>query len=400
MAIWGMRLRATTLAAVLLAAAAPAVGCGSEAGIDRGGTIIGGTLTVYSLMPDPEHGAARDIVDGEKLALAQAGGKAGAFKITFASLDERSDDPAERTAGAAAAARDAITDAQVVAVIDALDSETAMSTVPLFNAAGILQVSPGAGYRGLTSRAGPGEPERYQPSARPVLARVVGDDRAQAAALVAAAVAEAGPRPAIAVEQEPGAEADDIAGAVRAAGARRRRARWSATRRARTRSSTSATIPPTRPARPRASRGRRRMPRSCSATRSCAPAWPTSSRPPRAAAPCSSRARRGPARRPSCAPSRRASAACTGATPGPYAAVGYEAMRAVLEAIRRAGEDATKRQAVIDAVLPRARARRAAGALAHEPSGVRTNPTFSAVRASDGAPVRSRAPDPRANGGD
>ena len=399
MATWGMRLRATTLAAVLLAAAAPAVGCGSEAGIDRGGTIIGGTLTVYSLMPDPEHGAARDIVDGEKLALAQAGGKAGAFKITFASLDERGDDPAERTAGAAAAARDAITDAQVVAVIDALDSETAMSTVPLFNAAGILQVSPGAGYRGLTSRAGPGEPERYQPSARPVFARVVGDDRAQAAALVAAAVAEAGPRPAIAVEQEPGAEADDIAaavrGLVRAGGGRLvgDTARADAVIYVGDDPANAAGV---------AEGVAREAPDAAIVLGDEVVRAGVADRLAPAARRRAVLVSRAP--RPGSTPELRAFEASFrrlyGREPGPYAAVGYEAMRAVLEAIHRAGPDATKRQAVIDQFFRGPERDGLLGRWRIEPSGVRTNPSFSAVRASDGAPVRSRAPILALNGGD
>ena len=50
--------------------------------------MIGETLTVYSLLPAPASGLARDIVDGERLALREAGGRAGAFKVTFASLDE------------------------------------------------------------------------------------------------------------------------------------------------------------------------------------------------------------------------------------------------------------------------------------------------------------------------
>ncbi len=38
-----------------------------------------------------------------------------------------------------------------------------------------------------------------------------------------------------------------------------------------------------------------------------------------------------------------------GRAAGPYAAVGYESMRSVLAAIARAGDDAARRQAVIDA---------------------------------------------------
>ena len=206
-----MRTRALLAALALVVLA----GCGSEAGITRGGTIIGDTLTVYSMLPQPSAGVSRDILDGEKLALAEAGGRAGGFGINFVSLDEGAEDPAETVSRAASASRDAISDPQIIAVIDALDSATAMTTVPLFNAAGILQVSPGAGYPGLTSPAAPGEPERYQPAGVPTFARVVGDDRDQAAALVAAAIAEAGPRPSVAIQAEPGPEAAALAAAVR-----------------------------------------------------------------------------------------------------------------------------------------------------------------------------------------
>ena len=194
-------------------------GCGSEAGITRGGTIIGDTLTVYSMLPQPSQGVSRDVLDGEKLALAEAGGTAGAMGINFVSLDEGAEDPAETVSRAASASRDAISDPQIIAVIDGLDSATAMTTVPLFNAAGVLQVSPGAGYPGLTSRAAPGEPERYQPAGVPTFARVVGDDRDEAVALAAAA----GSRGTVAVQREPGPESAALAAAVRAPAARPRR---------------------------------------------------------------------------------------------------------------------------------------------------------------------------------
>ena len=55
-------------------------------------------------------------------------------------------------------------------------------------------------------------------------------------------------------------------------------------------------------------------------------------RPP-AAAPCSSRARPSPAPRPRCARFEARFREHFGRAPGPYAAVGYEAMRSVLAAI-------------------------------------------------------------------
>jgi hypothetical protein len=122
------------LAAAVLAALALA-GCGgaSEGGIAGGGTIIGRTVTVYSLTPDPG-GASADFVAGEKLALADAGGRAGALAVNFSSLELLSDD-----ADQAAAAQRAISDPQIIAAV--VNATTV--TVPLFNAAGILQVAPG-----------------------------------------------------------------------------------------------------------------------------------------------------------------------------------------------------------------------------------------------------------------
>jgi hypothetical protein len=109
-------------------------GCGgtSEGGISGGGKVIGRTVTVYSLTSDPG-GSNRDFVDAEKLALADAGGRAGALAVNFSSLDLGGADQQRQ----AEAARRAINDPQIIAaIVDA----TAV-TVPLFNAAGILQVA-------------------------------------------------------------------------------------------------------------------------------------------------------------------------------------------------------------------------------------------------------------------
>jgi hypothetical protein len=111
-------------------------GCGAtkDEGISGGGKVIGRTVTVYSLTSDPG-GAGRDFVDGEKLALADAGGRAGALAVNFSSLDlGGADDKLQ-----AQASRRAISDPQIIAaIVDATNV-----TVPLFNAAGILQVAAG-----------------------------------------------------------------------------------------------------------------------------------------------------------------------------------------------------------------------------------------------------------------
>jgi branched-chain amino acid transport system substrate-binding protein len=178
-------------------------GCGSERGaITAGGRVVGDNLTVYASVPDPATGLGRDMVDASKLAIAQAGGRVGDFGINFVAVDEGTLGAPDEPVVAAKAAERAIRDAQVIAVVGALRSDTAMTSLPLFNAAGILLVSPGAGYAGFTAAVAPGEPERWYPSGRRTFARLVADDGAQTRALLAAA----GPG-RVAIE----AEADDAA---------------------------------------------------------------------------------------------------------------------------------------------------------------------------------------------
>jgi hypothetical protein len=118
----------------LIAVLALVAGCGgtAEGGISGGGKVIGKTVTVYSLTSDPG-GSNRDFVDAQKLALADAGGRAGAFAVNFSSLDLGGADQERQ----AQAVRRAISDPQIIAaIVDATEV-----TVPLFNAAGILQVA-------------------------------------------------------------------------------------------------------------------------------------------------------------------------------------------------------------------------------------------------------------------
>jgi hypothetical protein len=131
------RLLIATLALLTLA------GCGAskDEGISGGGKVIGRTVTVYSLTSDPG-GSGRDFVDAAKLALADAGGRAGQLAVNFTSLDlGGADDKLQ-----AQASRRAISDPQIIAAI----VDATKVTVPLFNAAGILQVA-ASGDPGLAS---------------------------------------------------------------------------------------------------------------------------------------------------------------------------------------------------------------------------------------------------------
>lgn len=203
--------------ALVLALAAAALGqaaCGNRESIRGGGATVGKTLTVYSSLPSPARGSARDIVDGEKLALAEAHGKAGDYTINFSSLDEAGDGARARMRRAAEAARTAMVDTQTAAVIGTTDSVGARASIPLLNEAGFLHVSLGAGYPGFTGRLAPDEPERWFPAGGRNFARLVGDDRAQAPALVRAA----GTRRVV-VEAEGGEDGAALAAEVRRAAA-------------------------------------------------------------------------------------------------------------------------------------------------------------------------------------
>ena len=207
-----MRLRAALAATAVALAAA---GCGETPSTRQGGEITGDVLTVWSLLPQkgPYAATARDIVDGEKLALAESGGRVAGLKLSFSALDLTSGDDGATTARHVAdQVREAIHDAQIVAVIGDLGYETARISVPLVNAAGILHLSPGATYPGFVASvaARPDEPERWRPSGRNTFAPLAPPDPAQAVAIAAAA------RGSTVVEGEPGVAAQDLAAAIRA----------------------------------------------------------------------------------------------------------------------------------------------------------------------------------------
>ena len=353
--------------AAALAVAVVVAGCGSSAGITDGGTIIGRTVTVYSLLPAPGvAGPARDVRDGEKLALAQAGGRAGAYSVNYVSLDERS------PAGAAAAARQAISDPQVVAVIGSLESAEALVSIPLLNAAGILQVSPGAGDPGLTVG------DDHYPAGYRSFARVVGDDRDQAAALVRAA-GDDGP---VYLEAEATPAGRRLAAAVRAAGSGVRFT--TSARAARTviyaGEDVATAMGVLRALAREAPRARLLVPdaivRAGLAARVRGAALARVEVVSAAPAPDAS-----PALRRFAAEFRSR----FGREPGPYAAVGYEAMRGVLSAVTRSGADAGRRRTVIDTYFARGERGSLLGPLRTRRDGSLAAPRYSTWPLRDAA---------------
>jgi branched-chain amino acid transport system substrate-binding protein len=129
--------------------------------------------------------AAQEIVNGEKLALADAGGRAGPFKIGFASLDDANPATGRWDPGITATdAKTAAQDTSTIAYLGDYNSAATAVSLPLINAAGILQVSPGSPYIGLTSTldAGQDEPYRFYPSGRHTFGRLVPGDAVEAGA--------------------------------------------------------------------------------------------------------------------------------------------------------------------------------------------------------------------------
>ena len=158
--------------AVLLAA------CGRSERVEES-KIVGDTLTVYSSLPQtgPLASVARDVLRAEKLAIEEAGGKVGDFKISFVSLDSSDPKTGRWTARRVAAnAREAVDDLQTIAYLGELEAGASAVSLPILNEGGMLQVSPGDPYAGLTERVGAGEPEKYYPSGRRTFTRMIESD--------------------------------------------------------------------------------------------------------------------------------------------------------------------------------------------------------------------------------
>ena len=177
--------RLAPLALMLAGLAAISTGCGTASSADA----TGPELIVYSSLPlqGPTATISQQIIDGETLALGDAGGHAGRFRVGFYSLDDSN--PATGLWSPGLTASDAKTAAQepsTIAYLGELDSAATALSLPLINGAGILQISASSPYVGLTSSldAGQDEPERFYPTGRRNFVRLDPGDLVQAAAQV------------------------------------------------------------------------------------------------------------------------------------------------------------------------------------------------------------------------
>jgi branched-chain amino acid transport system substrate-binding protein len=175
-------LRARALV-IGLAAALVVAGCGKDD--DAPPSPGSSQLTVYSSLPlqGPTRVQSLSVVNAEKLALSQAGGKAGPFIVKYVSLDDSRASSGRWDPGAVLSnARRAVEDRSAVAYLGEADSGASAIAIPVLNSAGLLTVSPASTYPGLTTTesADKGEPEKYYPSGARTFARVVPSDARQA----------------------------------------------------------------------------------------------------------------------------------------------------------------------------------------------------------------------------
>jgi len=165
---------------------------GSDSGGGGGSSSSSGrtTLTIYSSLPlqGDNRPQSQSVVNGEKLALEEAGGKVGKFKVTYKSLDDSTAAAAKWEPGQVSSdARKASQDPSSIAYLGEFNSGASAISIPILNEAGILQISPANTYVGLTRSEGAekGEPDKYYPSGKRTYGRVVPADHIQAAAQVA-----------------------------------------------------------------------------------------------------------------------------------------------------------------------------------------------------------------------
>ena len=172
---------------VVLALGLAACERADERASDTGAT----TLTVYASLPlqGPSGPESQAVANGARLALREAGGRAGDFVVKLAVLDDSTPkagraDPTQTADNARTVARDRTA---IAYLGDGPSGATAIS-LPILNAAGLMQVSATSGYGGLTGAqdADKGEPEKYYPSGVRTFARPVPADGIQARALLAA----------------------------------------------------------------------------------------------------------------------------------------------------------------------------------------------------------------------
>lgn len=177
------------IAAGVLALGVAGCGGGGEESSGGGGGSGPTNATVYSSLPLQGASEAQNqaLVNGAKLALEQAGGKAGNVTVKYQSLDDSTAQAGNWTPEATSQnARKACGDKSAAAYIGEFNSGASAISIPILNECALPQISPANTAVGLTSDkpgADAGEPAKYYPTGKRTYARIVPIDTIQAAAL-------------------------------------------------------------------------------------------------------------------------------------------------------------------------------------------------------------------------
>jgi branched-chain amino acid transport system substrate-binding protein len=199
-------------ACAVVASAIAIAACGSSSSSAGGTANAGGsnTIDVYSSLPLKGAVSAQTLptVNGIKLALDQAGGKAGQWTVNYISLDDSTaTSPTNYDLNQCQAdARKAATDPKAVYYIGEFNSGCSKVVIPILNQAGVPEVSPANTYVGLTTNdpgSAPGEPQVYYPTGKRTYLRLVPRDTIQGIAGLVAMKHDGCTRVAVANDKTP-----------------------------------------------------------------------------------------------------------------------------------------------------------------------------------------------------
>jgi branched-chain amino acid transport system substrate-binding protein len=147
-------------------------------------------IWVYSSLSlkGPQRQESKAIIDGIRLAFRAQGWRVASYVIKYKSLDDAAGRAGWSSRLAVRNAAIAAREGSTVAYIGDLDSGATKLSLPILNQAGVVQITPGSGYPGLTDSV-PSvttlpEPATFYPNREYTLLRLIPDDMVQAAAML------------------------------------------------------------------------------------------------------------------------------------------------------------------------------------------------------------------------
>lgn len=159
-------MKLTKMAALAAVAVLTVTACSTT---PSGGGADKGTVEVWSSLPRQGSSKAQTdtIVNAIKLALEEAGNKAGGYTIVYKDVDDSTAAAGKwDEATEIKNANDAVANDKLVAYIGTFNSGAAKLSIPILCAKGIVMVSPANTYPGLTKagKGEAGEPDKYYPN--------------------------------------------------------------------------------------------------------------------------------------------------------------------------------------------------------------------------------------------